>query len=347
MIERELYNQFKIYPEQIMQIGSDHIIFAEGLGYLLRPINYPEKMVNEKIFMGQWLNNQGDYDVAAYISPEGKRSSTIWDNGVSYIVFQLPEFNGDMGGELGYRLAQFHQLGYHYTPSDKNLSNQFLPWKERWERRLDQLENWYVTVTKSSEKTELEKEFCLSFPYFLGVSENAIQMIADMAIDDFSYQGVHKTICHERFQESTWLTIWEGATSQIKVPTDLTFDHYTRDIAEYIRNIWVSPEYLHLRINLIDTFLNEYEKVQPLSLLDQKLLFSRLLFPLHYFENIEKYYQVGNEIEKEIIAQKCYQLFKGSGDFELLFEYLFQRFEQLKVVSKLPHWIIHSQHSTD
>ncbi|MBU9713007.1 spore coat putative kinase YutH [Evansella tamaricis] len=348
MLEREVFQHFRIYPEEIMYIGEDLIIAAEGNRYLLRPINGMENTLQEKTLMGQWIQYFGDEDVATYLEPDGKKN-TIHDNGINYAVFQLPSETLSRKTEkrgLGQRLASFHQAGFSYTPQDKKQMNSQLLWKERWERRVDQLESWYVTKTKDTKKSSFDKQFCETFPYFIGISENAIQLVANILIDDLSYQRVNKSICHVKFQENTWITLNEGQESTVKIPTDFTHDHYTRDLAEYIRTIWVSSENPSVREEIITSFLNEYESIQSLSQLDQKLLIARLLFPLHYFNTVEAYYR-SQEGERDRLEKKCESIFSNTADYEQLFVFLIKRYPKLNHINSLPDWIIHSAHSIE
>ena len=48
-------------------------------------------------------------------------------------------------------------------------------------------------------------------------------------------------------------------------------------------------------------FVTDYERNYSLSSFGWRLLFARLLFPPHYFETVERYYQTGNEEQKAYI----------------------------------------------
>lgn len=73
-----------------------------------------------------------------------------------------------------------------------------------------------------------DKLFIESFPYYLGLGENAIQYLADTELDDRPLPVDSGTICHQRFTRETW----ENAFS---LPVDFVFDHGGRDIAECLR----------------------------------------------------------------------------------------------------------------
>ncbi|MDG5788896.1 spore coat protein YutH [Evansella sp. AB-P1] len=344
MIERALFDRYGIYPEEILSIGYDQIIFSEGKGYLLRPVKTNTKnAIDIKANMAEWLMYQGDLDIATFLNRDEKKVS-IKVEGMDYVVFQLPELqlNGrqEYSLPIGQRLAQFHHNGFTFSKYNKQVVQHIIPWKNRWEKRLDQLEKWYLTLIREKEKSEMDKEFCMTYPYFMGLTENAIQMMMDVSLDDEGFQqNLYNTICHSRFQDHTWLTIEEGHPSRIKVPTDFTFDHITRDIAEYIRTIWIECGNSEKGQKQVDDFLNAYESVYPLTLTDQKLLFIRLMFPIHYFKKVEFYYSSMVENEKLKFKNDCFYIFQHTTEYEQFFVYLANRYPSLKNNLSLPQWI--------
>jgi spore coat protein YutH len=348
VLERELYEKYRIYPDAIFHIGSDQIVEAGGEKYLIRPTD--ERMIKkvpEKNAMAQWLISQGDMDVAIFLPPDNRRH-TVYIDGADSLIFQVQkpgdrQYRYRKTEGAGSRLAEFHNKGFGYTPNGKASARETsLTWKQRWERRLDQLEEWYMTKVQDPEKTLFDEDFFLTFPYYLGMSENAIQMMGEIeAAERASYQTPgYNTICHERFSEKSWLTLDEYNESRVKVPSDFTYDHYTRDIAEYLRSTWLDNETSRESAGKkINTFLNEYESVRSLSGTDQKRLFARLMFPIHYFKVIERYYQTLNDKEKIVMEQKALHIFNNSKEYEQLLALLVRRYRSLRR-SGLPEWIV-------
>ena len=79
-----------------------------------------------------------------------------------------------------------------------------------------------------------EKKFIESFPYYLGLTENAIQYLVDTELDDEPKECDSGTVCHQRFSRMTW-----PHEQPLRLPVDWVFDHPTRDIAEYLRETFV------------------------------------------------------------------------------------------------------------
>lgn len=135
-----------------------------------------------------------------------------------------------------------------------------------------------------------------AFPYYSGLAENAIQYLVDTELDDNPGAEDSGTICHQRMERDTW-----SEESLIRIPGDWVFDHAARDIAEYMRST-----YLYHRDDLLNEgflFLQEYEQVTPLSSFSKRLFYSRLLFPLHFFETVESYY-ISHDSEKQFYEEQ-------------------------------------------
>ena len=109
-----------------------------------------------------------------------------------------------------------------------------------------------------------------SFNYFVGMCENAIAYFNSIIIDeDYKYVISHKIIK------------WDDSVEVLYNPINITFDYQVRDVAEYIKNSFFG--------NNSDIFddLVVYLKYNHLSLIDVRLLVSRLLYPSFYFEMYE------------------------------------------------------------
>ncbi|WP_179298880.1 spore coat putative kinase YutH [Evansella halocellulosilytica] len=345
MLDRQLFDHFRIYLDDVLYVGDDLVVLANGDEYLVRTIDERNmNQLDEQINMANWLRYYGERGLAQYVKPEGDRKAISHDGGEA-VLFSIEKphfqdintFNVD---KIGTRLAKFHEKGMTYSPQyTKNTEMTFgiSAWKLKWERRLDQLEKWYVRMRQERMKTDLDEQFLISFPYYLGLCENAIQMTADLLIDEPVLSAGGNTICHHRFRENTWLTVHEHELSSLKVPTDFLYDHYTRDITEYVRSYWMNEEESN-QLHIINEFLNDYEAYHPLSLFDQKLLLARCMFPTHYFEQIEAYYQTVYSEERASMRQNCMNLFDRSADYEKLFLYLTTRYPHLQKTNHCPLW---------
>ena len=123
-------------------------------------------------------------------------------------------------------------------------------------------------------ENEFDVLFIETFPYYMGLAENAIQYLTDTEIDDKPTQVDHGTLCHERFTHS----VWKGPYF-VKNPFEWVFDHASRDLAEWIRERYFAN--IQTSQPDIKSFLTDYRSLATLSPFSWRLLYARLLFPLH------------------------------------------------------------------
>lgn len=346
MLERPLYEQYRIDLKHVMNIGNDLIIDGSGEKYLIRYCSALERRkISEQFEMAQFLTYHGDPDVVLPIKTVNGHESTTID-GEEAIVYQ---FQGALGDDhvrsdedqsIGRRLARFHLLGEPYEPAtSSNWRETWLSWKNRWIKRLDQLENWYVRKQQDPVKSEIDEIFLLSFPYFLGITENAIQMISDLQLNDpFSIREVRgNTVCHFRFHEGCWLTLDEQRIARYKVPADFVYDHFSRDVSEYVRHICLEDLSYSKKIKRIETFLHRYQSIRPFQKLDVYLFLIRTTFPVHYFDQIEAYYRTIDQKQKALLESDITSLFMQTEEYEYLLRHLSRLFFSRDPY--LPEWL--------
>jgi len=66
----------------------------------------------------------------------------------------------------------------------------------------------------------------------------------------------------------------------------------------------------------IQTFLQDYERVSPLSSFSWRLLYARLTFPIHYFECVEDYYTSGPVADKKWHEDRMKAILQSSTYYE-------------------------------
>ncbi|MCD7036256.1 spore coat protein YutH [Metabacillus sp. GX 13764] len=274
---------------------------------LVVPVHHlDEDELFELHYMSQYLQEKREpYTAVFQAAKDGKLYSE--HQGVKYAVLKLGQAGARNSISPGRELAQFHQRGRSF-PYQLTKSNRIGQWKTLWEKRLDQLEAFWRGKVQAHPLDRFEKLFIESFPYYLGLGENGIQYLVDTELDDEPKPVDSAAICHQRFSRSSW-----GGEVCAKLPTDWVFDHASRDIAEYMRQ-----EFLNRPDELRESgasFIEEYDRTVPLSSFSWRLIYSRLLFPLHYFECIEDYY-LSQEAQKPYYEKQLHQLLERSGEYE-------------------------------
>ena len=150
-------------------------------------------------------------------------------------------------------------------------------WGMLWSNKIDYLED---LINENGKKYPLIVD---SFNYFVGMAENAISYFNTIDIDSgYKYVVGHKIIR------------WDDTVEVLYNPMNIIFDFRVRDVAEYIKNSFFNNNY-----NIFDELVN-YLRKNYLSLMEVKLLISRLLYPSFYFEMYEDIL-IDNKEEKIIL----------------------------------------------
>ncbi|MDE5415329.1 spore coat putative kinase YutH [Alkalihalobacterium chitinilyticum] len=310
MFERNIYDHYQLYCEERFMLGDLEGFEANREYYVFVPIEFTAgQSIQDMIVMTEHLKTTGERGVADIIRTVHNQAVALVD-GVDGFLFKLPKSEAEWRAEAeestGRSLAFFHYKGSNIQAAAQSTANYYGQWKFIWEKRLTQLEQWYQTMLQRLPQTEVDDAFLMSFPYYMGLTENAIQFVADSDIDE-PYRGNEQpVICHNCFTDRSWLTSPNTAQSLIKLPSHFIIDHPSRDVAEWIRHEFHGEEFSET--NLLK-FIYDYESVKPLTSYSWRLIYARLLFPLKYFETLENYY--GTQLKEE-------RLYYGEKFFHLL-----------------------------
>ena len=301
---------------------------SKGLYIVVKGGNLTEEVIGELHLMAEHLHFQGDRFVSMFVPSKEGRLLSEWEN-EKLCVLVNRVLERPVQKKMGRKLAKFHYRGRSISSQIRNNSR-VGQWKQLWEQRLEQIENvWNERIFQSPEN-DFERMFLESFPYFMGLTENAIQYLVDTELDDNPNINDNGTVCHERFSKQTW-----GDIYTVKNPFDWVFDHSSRDLAEWTREHYFQNKQIYQPdLNL---FYADYQTISPLSSFSWRLLYSRLLFPLHYFECIEHYYITVSEQQKKLHEEKIEQLLRYSenmNNFSAAFSMLSKhRLENIKFQS--------------
>ncbi|WP_040203898.1 spore coat putative kinase YutH [Neobacillus jeddahensis] len=316
MLQKMLENQYGITVEEYIKLDTYEALRGNGWLYLIsNPAGKAEEDLVELEKIAEHLRNYGDQNVTIILPSKEGQLITNWEQN-KYCVLAKQQIDAQQKIKLGRKLAKFHERGRR-VPFQIERSSRIGQWKSLWEKRLEQMEGVWNGLLFQTPEDEFERMFIDSFPYYLGLTENAIQYLVDTELDDEPLETDNGTVCHERFTNTTW-----GQHHMIKNPFDWVFDHRSRDLAEwarerYFRNIQTyDVELRH--------FFDEYQSISPLSSFSWRLLYARLVFPLHYFDCIESYYITRSEQEKKILEERLSKIIRQSSDHEKFLAGFFQ-----------------------
>ncbi|MGN8645278.1 hypothetical protein ACTNEO_04175 [Gracilibacillus sp. HCP3S3_G5_1] len=197
------------------------------------------------------------------------------------------------------KLSEFHQAGFGY-PYQPSSMNSYGKWKELWISKLDQYEAMFKQLYEQRPASPFIREFVNMFPYIIGLGENAIQYL-------------HSVEQESRFNESDQPSItfgrYQNDMKEIFILSDrFVYDHPVRDIAEKLRQYMLTSE--GLSSHECQQFLQGYVTNRTLSAFGWKLLYARLIFPIHlldYMDQIRHKTNDSSDIDTLIKNQSFYE----------------------------------------
>ncbi|MBD8070457.1 spore coat putative kinase YutH [Bacillus sp. PS06] len=304
----EISENYGLQVRKIERFGKYQAFKYRNILYTIVPIGFLEQEeIIELKQLSDYMIQQGETSVALIVpTKDGKLTSII--NEKPSMILRCPRANQYRESLTGRDLASFHGRGRTF-PYPLTKVNRIGQWKHLWEKRVDQMELFWKERLNQHPTNHFEKQFIESFLYYVGLTENAIQYLVDTEMDDRPLLIDSATVCHERLTVKEW-----QESHLIELPNSWVFDHGSRDLAEYIRDSY-------LQDNQIDQhkwnqFLEEYNQVTPISSFSWRLLYARLLFPIHYFETIEGYYLTQSEVQKMRCENQLNKILKNSSGYE-------------------------------
>jgi spore coat protein YutH len=318
---------FGIHPERQTQLGRYEGFISNNQVYLMAPVGESKEDLMELKSIADHLIQSGDRHVLSLVKT---KSGELWGEkeGKTFCLLsgQLHEKNPYQ--QIGRKLAKFHLRGLT-IPFKVERTSRIGQWKQLWEKRLNQMEGVWQAKLYQSPENEFERMFMESFPYYMGLTENAIQYLVDSEIDETPGRMDNGTVCHERFSNPTW-----GKEILLKNPMDWVFDHRSRDLAEWTRGVYFESKHAHHQ--QVRKFYYDYQALAPLSAFSWRLLYARLLFPLHYFECVEDYYITQSEQDKKWQEERFSKYLQTSSEYEKFLGEFYQLVEAPIRKMKIP-----------
>jgi spore coat protein YutH len=308
-VKKTIYEEYGIKVQEISKLSHYESFRVHQTDFLIVPVtHFDEEELYELYHLSQFMLEKREPHVATIVLTK-KNHLFFEKDKVRYAIIKCSPYSQGRFTQMGRELARFHQKARTY-PYQVTKTLRIGQWKILWEKRLDQLETFWHGKILSQPLTKFEKMFAESFPYYLGLAENAIQYLVDTELDEEPLPIDSGTICHLRFHLSTW-----NPAMCVKLPTEWVYDHGSRDIAEYMRHLFFEKQE-EIQLNGF-SFMDEYDRTSPLSAFSWRLIYSRLLFPIHYFECVENYY-LSQEEEKTILEEQMKVILERSSEYESL-----------------------------
>ncbi|WP_052343834.1 spore coat putative kinase YutH [Bacillus massiliigorillae] len=316
MLEDVIYENYGLTMERQRMEGAYQRFFSGHALFTIVPIaEVNEDELMERLKMSHFMQQQGDQYVSSFVMSR-ENTYLSQNEGNLFILMENTLLEEPRPIKMGSKLSKFHSRGRTFAEPIK-VCNRIGKWKELWENRIDTLEAVWREKLQAHPINDFEKLFVESFPYYVGLGENAIQYLVDCEIDENPTNLDAGTVCHERFYNDMW-----NGEYLLKNPFDWVFDHQSRDIGE-----WIRQHYHRLPQTFQPTmvqFMNEYQSNLPLSGFSWRLLYARLLFPVHYLEAVESYFSSRKMGDQRKLEENLEEMLEQSHHHEEFLRYFYE-----------------------
>lgn len=231
-----------------------------------------ETILMEQAALAYFLREQGIFLVAYPIKNTNGEWFTNYANNI-WMVIVLESLSNLDEFRIGEHLGNMHYIGSQFQYEPKAISSYGI-WKKLWEDKLTFFEEELTRQAKDTSSSTYWREVMDILPYLVGMSENAIQYLRESEKEQRILQTDQGTVAFTR---------WNLPEKRIVWTDELVYDHPARDVTEYIRYAFLNNQ----SEAGINSFLNDYQSYQPLSIFAWRMIFARLCFPIHLYDFLE------------------------------------------------------------
>lgn len=301
---------YNILIEDFIKSDSDYYFYLNNEEYHLIVFNRPFEDIEPIYKLNVEMKKKGCL-VHEIVINKDKQVITMVNN-IPFVLIKLCRYKNDKVflNDINYMQHMTFNIEY-----DKSLLR--TDWVKLWSDKIDYYE---YQINQLGKKYPI---LCDSLSYFIGIGENAISYIVNNSKNDLNMQLV---VSHKRIKIS-------DGSFEFYNPLNFVIDSRVRDIAEYIKNAFLSDtfDFYEIKSFLSINRLNNNEYV---------LLFSRLLFPTFYFDIYDDI--INNNLNEDKIAN----IIKKSPEYENLVFNIYKYIVYDRKVNLEPvEWII-KRHSS-
>jgi spore coat protein YutH len=273
MMKELLLVNYNIHVTEQVRINEREGFRDRDYIYFIISATNKEMIHLEQAALAYYLSEIGYNHTAIPIPTMGNSWFVEKDNN-HYFVLRVADVQRDTEASHGKKLAEFHNKTSQYSYEPKEISS-YGQWKNLWINKLTAFER-KIEQEADSNQTKYYRLLVDVFPYLIGLSENAIQYLQESETDKRFHEGDQGVFAFRRYRHHLLEpVIWTD---------DLAYDHSSRDLAEFIRFKFLEEE---LDMREISSFLKDYQEIRPLSVFSWRLLYARLVYPIHFFDFIE------------------------------------------------------------
>lgn len=245
---------YNIETEIIHQINKKYKFTSMNKKYILCPFtrNYDE--IEEIYNLHQFIRLNKIY--CHMIIPNNNRELITKINSIPYVLLQIQIEERSITEKDIFNITKIKIDTEQYKKITRKN------WYYLWQSKIDYIE---YQITQFKKKYPLINE---SSPYYIGIIENCIEMLANI-----NENKSIKTISHNRIEN-------KEKTEDFYNPLNFIIDHRCRDLGEYIKKNTQEIDIINI--------INEYLTNNQTSIEEAKLLFLRIIYPSEYIDCCEK-----------------------------------------------------------
>ena len=235
---------YQLYPEKIYQTEGYYYFFINDLRYIIVKCN---ESINEIIQIYNMSINMLKNNIYVHQIMLNNQNSpiTIYRN-CGYILLKTKYYKVDKNIE---NITKF---------SPVIAASKKIEWGELWSKKNDYLE---FQIKYLGQDHEIIRN---SFNYYIGLGENAIELINILGKEECPHVYAHKRI----------------NTEDIYNPLNIIIDLKARDPAEYFKDQFFKHKDIKKEMNYyLNTISNSFDFIT---------FFSRMLYPTYYFDMFEE-----------------------------------------------------------
>jgi len=268
-----LHNDYEIQITGERFQNGHHYYYNDDYHYVTMSTDNKKVIYMEQFALAHFLVDQGFYQTTLPI-PNIYGEWFFKYKGQQYVVLKIIQFQTSARQAHGQTLAYFHKLNRSYPYEPKHVSS-YGGWYDLWIDKLTMYER-HIQDQETVRSHPFYQLLHDVFPYIIGVSENAVQTVRETDNSSQFNESDQGTITFQRYDRHV--------LNPTIILNDLAYDHLTRDLAEYIRSIFLQGEKDAVKEG--KRFLQDYQSVQSLSHFSWRSLYARLVYPIHFFDLI-------------------------------------------------------------
>ncbi|WP_053071820.1 protein kinase family protein [Ornithinibacillus contaminans] len=287
-----LLTNYNIYVKDYVSVLGRTGFRDQDYTYFIINATNKEMIQMEQAALAYYLSENG-YNHTALPIPTNDNKWFVNQEDNRYLVLRVAELQENLRDSHGVTLAQFHEKTAAYPYEPKEISSYGL-WKNLWINKLTAFEQ-KIQKEAIEHPTDYYRLLIDVLPYLVGISENAIQYIQESESDKRYHYGDQGVFTFQRYKENlVEPVIWTD---------ELVYDHPSRDLAEFIRYKFLEND--EKITDEVVKFMSDYQSIRPLSVFSWRLLYARLVFPIHLFDFIERCFY-GNDFDQYHVALRGY-----------------------------------------